>query len=217
MENLLTEEELINFEDDIANSFNNKEIRAPIHLYFGNEKQMLEIFKDVQPNDWVVCSWRSHYQCLLKGMDPKKVKADILDGRSIEMCNAEHKVFSSAIVGGNIPIALGLAIDIARKGTGEKVWCFIGDMTSSLGVFHEALQYASNNNLPIVFVIEDNGVSVCTDTKYSWGSKYLPYFPYQDLEKIENGEISKSTWLWYYKYDLNQKYNHAGTGTRIEF
>jgi TPP-dependent pyruvate/acetoin dehydrogenase alpha subunit len=63
MENLLTAEELVAFETDIANCFNNAMIKAPIHLYDGNEEQMIEVFKQIQPDDWVFCSWRSHYQC----------------------------------------------------------------------------------------------------------------------------------------------------------
>jgi pyruvate dehydrogenase E1 component alpha subunit len=225
MKNLMTPEELIAFEDDIADCFNNKMIRAPIHLYFGNEKQMIEIFKEVQPDDWCICSWRSHYQCLLKGMSPEKVKADILDGRSIEMCNKEYKIFSSAIVGGNVPIALGIAMDIKRKGGSEKVWVFVGDMTSTLGAFREAVDYARNFDLPITFVIEDNFKSVCTNTREVWrySSKPggYPYFPWDDDDDFmtdeETGILKWDNKVLYYKYDLHQKWKHAGTGQRIVF
>ena len=68
MKNLLTKQELIDFEEDIANSFNQGLIKAPIHLYDGNEEEILQIFKEVNEEDWIFCSWRSHYQCLLKGV-----------------------------------------------------------------------------------------------------------------------------------------------------
>jgi len=60
MKELLSKEELIAFEDEMADCFNKAMIKAPIHLYNGNEDNILEIFKDVEENDWVLCSWRSH-------------------------------------------------------------------------------------------------------------------------------------------------------------
>ena len=71
--------DLINFETDIANTFNEGKIRAPVHLYSNNENFLIKFFKKIKKNDWVFCSWRSHYQCLLKGVPPKKLKKEILD------------------------------------------------------------------------------------------------------------------------------------------
>ena len=56
----LTLDALVAFEDEVAESFNAAKIRAPIHLYSGNEEQMIEIFKEIYDHDWVFCSWRSH-------------------------------------------------------------------------------------------------------------------------------------------------------------
>ena len=66
--------ELINFENAIAKCFNDGKIRAPVHLYSGNEGFLIKFFKKIKKNDWVFCSWRSHYQCLLKGVPAKKLK-----------------------------------------------------------------------------------------------------------------------------------------------
>ena len=94
----MTKEQLINFETDIADCFNNAIIKAPVHLYDGNEEQMIDIFKNVKSEDWVFCTWRSHYQCLLKGVPQEQVKQDILDGKSITLCYPEYNIYSSAIV-----------------------------------------------------------------------------------------------------------------------
>jgi pyruvate dehydrogenase E1 component alpha subunit len=83
MKNLLTKEQLVDFETDIANCFNNAMIKAPVHLYDGNEEQMINIFKNVEPEDWIFTTWRSHYQCLLKVVPQEQVKQYILDGKSI--------------------------------------------------------------------------------------------------------------------------------------
>ena len=112
----MTPEELIAFETEIADIFNAGKIRAPVHLYFGNEKEMIGIFRDVKPEDWVFCSWRSHYQCLLKGVPREEVKAEILAGRSISLCFPKHRIVSSAIVTGVLPIAVGAAMSIQRRG-----------------------------------------------------------------------------------------------------
>ena len=202
MKDLLTKEQLVAFETDIANCFNNAMIKAPIHLYDGNEEQMINIFKCVEPEDWVFCSWRSHYQCLLKGVPQEQLKQDILAGKSITLCYPEYNIYSSAIVTGNIPIATGTALDIKRKGETNHVWCFVGDMTSETGTFFENWKYAVNHDLPITFVIENNGKSVCTETSKVWNSDEL-YFAKETRKII------------YYEYQT--KYPHAGAGQRIQF
>ena len=204
MINLLKKEELIAFEDDIADCFNNAMIKAPIHLYNGNEDQMIEIFKDINEDDWVMCSWRSHYQCLLKGVPQDRLKEDILAGKSISLCYAEYNIVSSAIVTGILPIATGIALNIKRKGGTNKVYCFMGDMTSETGMAHECIKYGQNHDLPIQFIIEDNSKSVCTNTKDTWGCDQLTY------------ENSVSENVTFYKYDAS-KYPHAGSGKRIQF
>jgi pyruvate dehydrogenase E1 component alpha subunit len=202
MKNLLTKEQLVDFETDIANCFNNAMIKAPVHLYDGNEEQMINIFKNVEPEDWIFTTWRSHYQCLLKGVPQEQVKQDILDGKSITLCYPEYNVYSSAIVTGNIPISTGVALDIKRKGGNNHVWCFVGDMTSETGAFFENWKYAVNHDLPITYVIENNGKSVCTETHKVWNTDEL-YFAKETRKII------------YYKYQT--RYPHAGAGARIQF
>ena len=128
--NKYTEQELIDFENDIAECFNCGMIKAPIHLYYGNESQIINVFKNIKDEDWVFCTWRSHYQCLLKGVPQEVLKQDILNGKSITLCYPEFKIYSSAIVTGSIPISVGAALDIKRKSSAGHVWCFVGDMAS---------------------------------------------------------------------------------------
>src|ERR1039458_6514323 len=141
----MTPEDLTAFETDIAEVFNAGKIRAPVHLYSGNEAQMIEIFRDVKPEDWVFCSWRSHYQCLLKGVPPEQVHAEILAGRSISLCFPEYRVVSSAIVGGILPIAVGIALSLKRQAKPGRVHCFMGDMTSESGIASECIRYSANH------------------------------------------------------------------------
>ena len=117
---------LINFENKIADLFNNAEIKAPIHLYSNNEQKLIKIFKKISKNDWVFCSWRSHYQCLLKGVPAKLVEKEILDGKSISLCFPKYKIYSSAIVGGVIPIATGVAFSNKLKKINQKFFVLWG-------------------------------------------------------------------------------------------
>jgi pyruvate dehydrogenase E1 component alpha subunit len=199
---MLTKKKLINFENNIADIFNRGKIKAPIHLYYGNENYLIKFYKKIKKNDYIFCSWRSHYHCLLKGVPEKKVKKEILSGKSIALCFPENNIYSSAIVGGSIPIALGVAVALKKKKNNKKkVYCFVGDMTAETGIMHESLKYARNYSLPIHFVIEDNSLSVCTDTKKVW--------------KKKNTIIKQDKFLSYYKY--NNKYPHAGAGKRVQF
>ena len=199
----MDKQKLIAFENKIADLFNKAKIRAPIHLYSNNEEQMIKIFKKIKKNDWVFCSWRSHYQCLLKGVPEKTLTKEIVAGKSISLCFPEHKIYSSAIVGGVLPIATGVAFSNKIQKIKSKVFCFVGEMTAETGIMHECLKFSKNKNLPIHFIIEDNSKSVCTDTRKTWSMKKLSF------------EGKKDKFITYYKYSL--KYPHAGAGKRVQF
>ena len=201
---MMKKNELINFEEEIADLFNKGKIRAPVHLYQGNENKIIEFFKRVKKNDWVFCSWRSHYQCLLKGVPKDEVKKEILSGRSISLCFPEYKIYSSALVGGSVPIAVGTALSLKLKNEKKSmVYCFMGEMTSETGIAHECIKYSRNYNLPIHFIIEDNEKSVCTDTRNAWKLKKLSY------------EGKNDKFITFYSY--KSKWPHAGAGKRIQF
>jgi len=199
----MNKKKLIKFEEEIAVLFNAGKIKSPVHLYHGNEDQIINIFKKIMSDDWVFCSWRSHYQCLLKGVPEKSIKAEILTGKSISLCFPDYNIYSSALVGGSIPIAVGTAISLKRKNSKDRVYCFMGEMTSETGIAHECIKYSRNFKLPIHFIIEDNEKSVCTETRKVWKQKKLSYEGFSD------------EYVTYYHYKL--KYPHAGAGKRVQF
>jgi len=227
----MNKEELINFEDWCIETYKDGKLRSPLHLSRGNEEELIEIFKDIKPNDWVVSNYRSHYHSLLKGVDPEWLKQWILGNKSIHVMNKEHKIITSAIVGGTLPIALGVAMAINKKydkcpeckewwldfGEGchncnykwsvPHVWCFIGDMTASLGVFKDCMSYAISHNLPITFIIEDNGLSTDTITNEVWN---------HDVSKgLKEWCIQFPQHLKYYKYE--RQLPHYGCGVFVDF
>jgi TPP-dependent pyruvate/acetoin dehydrogenase alpha subunit len=198
----MNKEELIEFEEHIKQCYLNKEILAPIHLRGGCEDQIIKVFEHVKENDYVLCSWASHLQALLKGIPKDKIKQRILDGLSISLCFPEHRFFSSGIVGNLVGAAVGLGMAIKKQGGSENVWIWIGDMTAETGIVHEAMKYTKNFDLPVWWVIEDNGVSVLTDTKKSWNSN-KPQFDWDHPRGF----------YYYYK----NSYNHSGVGAKVAF
>ena len=116
--------------------------------------------------------------------------ADILNGKSMMLHYPEYRFLTSAIVGGILPIACGLASQ------GEKVWCFVGDMAAANGDFFEAKRYAEGHNLPVTFVVEDNGFATNTPTQETWGTQ------------VHNKVI-------HYRYNRTQP--HCGSGTYVAF
>ena len=194
-----TKEELIQFEDDIISHWEAGEITGPIHLSNGNEEQLIEVFKKISPTDWVFSTWRSHYHALLHGVEKSKLKQKILDGKSITIVDKESKFYASAIVTGTLPIALGVAKSLKQKNSDEKVWVFLGDMAFESGIFYEVHKYARNYDLPLHFIVEDNGVSTNTPTGATWNN-------------IQR-EIPED--VIFYKYE--SKYPHYGTGKWVVF
>ena len=190
--------DLIEFEKEIAELYNNAKIKAPIHLSGNNETQLINIFKKIKKNDWVVSHWRNHYHALLHGFPKDKLKKMIVAGKSMSINSRRYKFFSSSIVGGGIPIALGLALALKKKKSQHKGWLFVGDMTYETGIFHECHKYAKNFNLPLKIVVEDNGFSTNTPTQKAWNNKK---------------KISKD--IIYYSY--KRKYPHHGTGSWVLF
>jgi TPP-dependent pyruvate/acetoin dehydrogenase alpha subunit len=209
---MVTKETLINFETEIGDIFNNGKIKAPIHLYHGNEDEMISIFSNIDiENDWVCCTWRNHYQALLKGIPSELLKQKIINGKSMIMNLPEYKFICSSIVGGIPAIAAGIAMAIKLQNKTNKVWCWVGDMSAETGAFHEAYKYSVNHKLPITFIVEDNKKSVCTPTPDIW-KRDLPYY----LNSEYKGGLYTQDNLIYYQYD-NKKYPHAGAGKRVQF
>lgn len=200
-------EELIAFEKEMAEIYADAKIKAHLHLSGGNEDHLIAVFKDIDPQDWVFSTWRSHYHALLHGIPSEQVRGEIFRGNSITMSFPEHRFFASAIVGGILPIAVGTALAIKKREERRKVWCFVGDMTAESGIFYENVKYAALHKLPITFIVEDNGFSISTPTDATWGydkSKQQP-----DYLTLNRGNVL------YYKYE--RTWPHVGIGTWVDF
>jgi TPP-dependent pyruvate/acetoin dehydrogenase alpha subunit len=192
----MNKEELINFEKEICDIFQQGKIKAPVHLSDGNEDHLIEIFKNIKETDWVFSTWRSHYHALLHGISKDWLRQEIIEGRSITINKPDQRFISSAIVGGIAPIALGVALSIKLKEEQDQVWLFIGDMAMRTGSLHEVIEYAKGHALPLNIVLENNHMSVQTPTEIVWGTgKYI--------NRIE--------------YEFKSTYPHVGAGIWVTF
>lgn len=191
---MLTKEELQSFEDKIGKYYEAGKIRSPIHLDKSKDGKLedflIKFFQDnkIDENTWIFATHRSHLPWLLSGRSVEDLEKQILDGHSMHIFG--HKFFTSAIVSGVAPIALGVAYALKMKNSQEKAYCFLGDMSYSGGLVTECIQYAEGWDLPIVYVILDNCMSVRACTREVWGT-----------QNCKNKVIE-------IKYD--RIYNHAG-------
>lgn len=200
---MLTAQELIDFESEVATYFAAAKIHSPVHFSGGNEQPLLDIFQHIQPEDWVLSTWRNHYHALLHGIPRERVLADILAGKSMNLNYPEYKFLTSAIVGGTLPIACGLAA------SGQRVWCFVGDMCASTGAFHDAVEYAKGHLLPVTFIVEDNGLATNTPTKATWeGTEW------NRVACSTSGGMVRSAPL---RYRYARTYPHVGLSQRVQF
>src|SRR5262245_23067240 len=108
---MVTKDELVRFENEIAAIYATGAIRAPVHLRAGREDALIAIFRDQQigPDDYVFGYWDSHELALLKGVPREDLKQAILEGKSISLCFPEHKILCSGIVGSLMAVATGVA------------------------------------------------------------------------------------------------------------
>ena len=194
----MTIKEIINFEKSIAHAWEKGSIKAPVHLHGSEghklEKDLAGFFRlNYTVKDWIFSTHRSHYHWLLSGRSRKKLREQILGGHSMHIFG--KKFFTSAIVAGNTPIALGVAMALKMKKSKNRVLCFMGDAAAKCGIAMESINYAAGHNLPIVFIIEDNGKCVKADTQKIWGL----------------GAIKVLT------TKFERTYPHAGTGKYVMF
>ncbi len=171
---MVSKQELIDFENHLADLFDDGLIPYLMHLSGGNEDALIEIFKEVKEGDYIFTTHRSHYHYLLAGGTPADLEQKVLNGKSMFVFNRALNFFSSSIVAGNVAIAVGVAWALKRKGSKQHVWCFVGDGAEDEGHFYEAARYVDGWQLPCTFVVEDNNRSVSSAVSTRWGQQTRP-------------------------------------------
>lgn len=147
-------------------------MRCPVHLSIGQESAAVGACASLLPEDKVFSGHRCHAHYLAKGGSLRKMvfelygkKGGCLDGRggSMHLMDKDAGVILSIpILGSSIPLAVGSALSDKLNGQNRVTFAFFGDAATEEGVFHESLNYASLHSLPIVFVCENNDLSIYT-------------------------------------------------------
>ncbi|PKM77877.1 MAG: dehydrogenase [Firmicutes bacterium HGW-Firmicutes-15] len=161
-------------EEAIVNEYPLQEIQTPVHLYIGQEAIAAGIAINLQPHDFIVSNHRSHGHCLARGMDLEGFFKELYGkqggvtsgwGGSMHIGDIERGIIgTSAIVAGGIPIGAGVAL--AQKMLSEGITViYFGDGAVDEGIFWETLNFCKLNDLPVLFVMEDNHYASQTPTE----------------------------------------------------
>lgn len=154
------------FEEKCAELYSAEKIRGFLHLYIGEEAVASGVMQALAPDDAVVATYREHGHALLKGVPMPSVMAEMYGkltgcskgrGGSMHIFSADQRFYGgNAIVGGGLPLAVGLALADKMQGRARVTTCFFGEGAVAEGEFHESMNLAALWQLPVLFVCENN-------------------------------------------------------------
>jgi pyruvate dehydrogenase E1 component alpha subunit len=154
------------FEDKCAELYAQEKIRGFMHLYDGEEAIAVGVIPVLQKRDRIVATYREHGQALVRGVPMTTLMAEMYGkqegcsrgrGGSMHIFDQAMNFYGgNAIVGGGLPLAVGLALADHMRGEGIVTACFFGDGAVAEGEFHESLNLAALWGLPVLFVCENN-------------------------------------------------------------
>lgn len=173
------------FEEKCAESYSLGKIGGFCHLYIGQEAVAVGSIASLRPDDYVLTSYRDHGHAILKGISPDAVMAELYGkaggcssgkGGSMHMFDKEVNFLGGhAIVGGQIPLATGVAFASKYKGTDQVTLCFFGEAAVNQGAFHESLNMAQLWKLPCIYICENN--------QYGMGTSLQRAMSLQDVSR----------------------------------
>ena len=163
------------FEEKAAQKYIQQEIRGFCHLYIGQEAVLMGSAHATKKGDAMITTYRDHCHPIVLGMHPKFIMAELYGkttgcskgkGGSMHMFSKELNFYGGhGIVGGNIPLAAGIAFADKYKGNKNVTLCYMGDGAVRQGSFHEALNMAMTWKLPVIYVIENNQYAMGTSVE----------------------------------------------------
>lgn len=181
------------FEERAARAYTEAKIGGYCHLNLGEEATVVGLMAALRPTDYLFTNYREHGYALSKGLNAlsggrggaspheggiaERVMAELYGrstgvskgwGGSMHLFDAEARLLGGyGIVGGQVPLAAGAALAVSYKGGDEVVMCHMGDGTTAIGAFHESLNIAGLWDLPVVFVVINNGLGMGTTVENS--------------------------------------------------
>jgi pyruvate dehydrogenase E1 component alpha subunit len=154
------------FEERCAQLYQAGQIRGFLHLYVGEEAIAVGVMDALEPRDAVVATYREHGHALMKGVPAGAVMAEMFGrvdgcsggrGGSMHLFDISRRFYGgNAIVGGGLPVAIGLALADQALDNGAVTACFFGEGAVAEGEFHESMNLAALWDLPVMFCCENN-------------------------------------------------------------
>jgi acetoin:2,6-dichlorophenolindophenol oxidoreductase subunit alpha len=171
------------FEEGAEEAYMRGLIHGTMHLSIGQEASAVGICMPLNDDDYITSTHRGHGHCIGKGAEVKRMFAEFF-GKETGYCRgrggsmhiadpAKGNLGANGIVGGGIPIAVGAALSVKKRGSSAVVVSFFGDGANNEGAFHEALNMAAIWKLPVVFVCENNQYGMSTSTDRSTAVKHI--------------------------------------------
>ncbi len=165
------------FEERCVELYSATKIRGFLHLYIGEEASAVGIMQALEPGDAVVATYREHGHALARGISARALMAEMFGkvegvcrgrGGSMHIFDAATNFYGgNAIVGGGLPIAVGLALGDRMQGRPRVTACFFGEGAMAEGEFHESMNLAALWDLPVLFCCENNLYAMGTALKRS--------------------------------------------------
>jgi len=193
------------FEERAGQMYGQQKIRGFCHLYIGQEACASGAVTALKEGDKYITAYRDHGHPLALGTDPKKIMAELFGkatgiskgkGGSMHMFDKEKGFFGGhGIVGGQIPLGVGIAFAEKYNKTDNVCLTYLGDGATRQGAFHESLNLAMHYKLPVIFIIENNGYAMGTSVKrtsnvhelYTLGEAYD--MPSRDVNAMKVEEV----------------------------
>jgi pyruvate dehydrogenase E1 component alpha subunit len=160
-------------EEKAAELYTAGQIGGFLHLYIGQEAIAVGACSALGAEDHLLTSYRDHGWAIARGLDPKRVMAELLGkatgvsggkGGSMHMASAERHYWGGyAIVGGHLPLATGVGLAVRYREENAAVLCVLGEGTTNIGYFHESINLAAVWKLPVVFLVENNQYGMGTE------------------------------------------------------
>ncbi len=172
LDRLLQMTRIRRLEEKAAELYSKQKIRGFLHLYIGEEAVGVGAMRALREDDNVVATYREHGHALVRGIPAGEIMAEMYGkangcsggrGGSMHLFSVDRGFFGGhAIVGGGLPIAVGLALADKMKGISRVTACFFGDGATDEGEFHESLNLAALWKLPVLFLCENNQYAMGT-------------------------------------------------------
>ena len=165
------------FEEKSAELYTKEKIRGFLHLYNGEEAVAVGVLKTLTEDDNILCTYREHGHAIARGVDLGSIMAEMYGkiegcsmgrGGSMHLFDVSKKFYGgNAIVGGHLPLAVGMALASKKQQQNNITCCFFGEGAIAEGEFHEAMNLAALWEVPVLFLCENNGYGMGTALRYS--------------------------------------------------